>query len=557
VGANRSSGQARNTFLAYLESKVELAFEAAKKAAGSAVNAFVQGGNAFGASGVLGTNDNNDLNVRTNGVNRFRFPAGLGLLRFLQSSAPAQAGDINVDPVTGLISLFVKGGVVTLPGGPSGSGLPAALAQATWHINASTGNDANNGLTAGTALKTCAELENRLGHYGNITAASVTINLDSNIPSSDPLNLLVVLPPDGSLTVQGTAATTLHTGSFTAATTALNRATNQAWQVTDAAIGGASWTPFIGQRLRITAGARAGDEMWVAKNISAGVARVSQLVVPTNPPTEATPTNGDAYVIESLTQVAIGNIDVRAQTGASTAIFPTLFLNDLHIVDPGAADLAATGFAMVATSCLIDPLVVTSFFDAVFVNCCLTSGDVAPGQLGGFGGGVTFYSGLWLNITSAVFNSQVYVDFDLLAQGCSINVNGTLSVGAAGFFDSAGDALVVGSPNNTFSRGYLQVVAASGGPGAFLYGSGNTGFGVHIASDSTLAYTTGSIPTVTGTSGDFTLAAGSAHGFNDATEVYTATIAQTWAKIGTTIAGGGFGGDAHNLKSNSHVVVLA
>lgn len=57
---------------------------------------------------------------------------------------------------------------------------PQWLTQATWHINSTTGDDENDGLTAGTALATHAELVRRWGTYPNWPVA-ITVHIDSDL----------------------------------------------------------------------------------------------------------------------------------------------------------------------------------------------------------------------------------------------------------------------------------------------------------------------------------------------------------------------------------------
>jgi len=57
-------------YLKRLEAQLWLALA---KAGGLVANAFLQGGNSFGSTAVLGTNDANNLNVETNGVTRATF----------------------------------------------------------------------------------------------------------------------------------------------------------------------------------------------------------------------------------------------------------------------------------------------------------------------------------------------------------------------------------------------------------------------------------------------------------------------------------------------------
>jgi len=105
--------------------------------------AWLQGGNAFGATGTFGTTDNNPVNVITNGALRYTIDTAgniTSLSGFLGWTAgthnPAAAGELGMNSTTGRGLLFV-GGVVApiavlsdLPGGGPAT-FPAILTSAS------------------------------------------------------------------------------------------------------------------------------------------------------------------------------------------------------------------------------------------------------------------------------------------------------------------------------------------------------------------------------------------------------------------------------------------
>ena len=105
-------------------------------------SAWSQGGNAFGAAGVLGTTDANPLSIITNNITRFSLDlAGnltnlRGFLGWSATSPPAALGELGMNVVTGRATLFV-GGVVQqvavlgdLPGGGAAT-FPPTLTSAS------------------------------------------------------------------------------------------------------------------------------------------------------------------------------------------------------------------------------------------------------------------------------------------------------------------------------------------------------------------------------------------------------------------------------------------
>lgn len=172
-----------------------------------------------------------------------------------------------------------------------------------WYIDGTTGNDANNGTSALTPLRTGAELLRRLGAYA-LWGQSVTVHVLVN-------GMVDALILRGAMLVAGTHLDVVGTPTIlatdTVATyTAMSHATPVAAQITATTI--ADWTPYQWRRVRITSGVRAGAIWWVATSNPAGagvsVSRVTR-------PCTIDPTNvGDLYT--NVVPVALDPIAVES-----------------------------------------------------------------------------------------------------------------------------------------------------------------------------------------------------------------------------------------------------
>lgn len=178
-------------------------------------------------------------------------------------------------------------------------------AVADWYIDGTTGNDANNGTTALTPLRTGAELLRRLGPYA-LWGQSVTVHVLAN-GMTDALVLRGVMLVAGThLDVVGTATQLADAGTV-ASYAAVNHATPTASQLT--ATGIADWTPYQWQRIRSTSGPRAGLVAWIATSNPGGVGVATARI---SPPIMVDITNnasntisaafvvGDPIVVESV-----------------------------------------------------------------------------------------------------------------------------------------------------------------------------------------------------------------------------------------------------------------
>lgn len=191
------------------------------------------------------------------------------------------------------------------------------LQQADWFIDASAGDDENDGNTSGTALRTHAELERRWGPNA-LLRQTTTVNILTDLDATDdatPYIDVTLEDGDVNLFYVGTA-TTILSGTLTAATTA-DSSTNTAQSVTDAAVGdwdtaGPGGTSVIGFRMRLTANnARA----FLAQRVSATEARTGIFETASRTPPQSisafSPVGNEAYVVESLTNMRDAHFKVR------------------------------------------------------------------------------------------------------------------------------------------------------------------------------------------------------------------------------------------------------
>lgn len=153
-----------------------------------------------------------------------------------------------------------------IPTNPNNSN---ALTQAIWYINSATGNDNRTGKTSAQALKTEKELQRRWGCCAILNPAGndVTVNM-SGLPSTDTVNFDINLAPGKNLYFKSTGVVNLHSGTVTAQTS-LNRAVNQQWEFTDAALPTADfWSGMLGKRVRLTSGANAGAIAYILSDLN-------------------------------------------------------------------------------------------------------------------------------------------------------------------------------------------------------------------------------------------------------------------------------------------------
>lgn len=220
--------------------------------------------------------------------------------------------------------------------------------QATWHVNATTGDDENGGDTAGTALATWGEYARRVGDL-TIPVAQ-TVNIDSDLDEGryqirgfHPLGLTIT----GALTQDSTGTIDSVQNWSLAVTPVVDG------RITEA---GVDFTTLEARLLRLLDGAGAGNLAWVLLGDPAGVgtdtARMSQWFDPTTFST-TNPSGGDSYEVLSQPLVE-GSFDVETRDSPGNGV---VFIENLNIRAaaglPGAAFVGGQGGVSV-TLCRID-----------------------------------------------------------------------------------------------------------------------------------------------------------------------------------------------------------
>jgi hypothetical protein len=427
--------------------------------------------------------------------------------------------------------------------------------QNDYYVNGITGNDSNSGANPLVPLKTINALNSRLSNKSPTNP--VIVRLETDFPPSDPLFLNNF---QGTLKFIGTRKT-IRLGTITGFT-AVNRPTNTATNIVDAAV--LDWTPDLalttGRRLRITGGANGGMIVYVAENVGGGAANTD---VPYDSGlNEGMLVPGDPYAIEELTKLTIQTLSLDGQV--SSFPFGTLTFDDVRIEGILFAAGGSGGANVTYKTCHFDALpAVTSNWDISFYKCCGSQGVFS------LGGNSRVYSGLWgpnvfdgSCIIAAGAGGLVTIDFDATAWGGAIALeNGGIAVGVAAAFNApvtnglgagvrigAGTVQVENLPSGSFGLYPFNL------PTTALYGKGHAEWGIAIGSGSVMTWRQ-SLPTITGTLGDFKLSEGARErAFDEAAGAYTPVVAPTWVNMATPVGGGGFGGSAHDVTGESHLL---
>jgi hypothetical protein len=434
---------------------------------------------------------------------------------------------------------------------------PEWMAQLNWFIdsfaNIATVPVENSGADAAHPISSDAERQRRMGPNplwnGGIpdhTAGTAPYHIRylNDLDPSDPVILAGTRPSfatiflHGSL-VDGQGQSTLYTVAGDAVVTALNRATNQPWQIASAGLP-VSWTAsgLVGKRIRRTNGTAA--KGWVMKDLAAKTARISQgltsvpFTVPYSPSTtDWVPANGDTFVVEKLTQ-----IPSFACTISANDAFTVNTTGYSIIVD--SLDIGGSAFS-VETATRDNAFLV---FDGCQVGCdaydgsgnnlysdCKIQTFGTPG--GSFSSFVAGYAAVSMLIGASAAGKGYLFSHDFATQGVTFTVQScTVQFGNFAVFDSPGSALILSHPTD----------AVFGG-GVSFWGSGNALYSIDIPSATTvLRFTAAStLFPITSVTGDIRVCSvTTVRPFDNTAGAYAAAVATTFANL-VAATPGGFG----------------
>lgn len=422
------------------------------------------------------------------------------------------------------------------------AGNPVFLAQTEWYIDPVSGDDANTGLS-GFPLQTHAEFERRLGHWNTIPASTtINVHILDDLGTGDPINLIATIQGLVTINYIGTATLT-SSGTFTDVI-ALDRATNTPWQLEDTARS-ADWVDDIGQRIRIVGGPSDGAITWVAKDLGAKLARVSNVAGLAAPPfinvTYAIPVIGDSYVVERLSRVCIGDVTVDAQNSGA-GIYSAVTFRDLEVINTAFGGWSAgsgTSTVFIYYGCRFNeafPFPSSISTIVFYENCGHYSGFVYNG-----GGMSIFEAGLLIGTFAFIGpGANVTFDGDFMFQGVGPDVQGGSNVqhGFMCVFDAGvgQDAVNVSGGSFRWNTNFFSLLYGD----SALYGSGSGGSGINVFGGEYVYQRT---PTITGVVGDFRIGNDDMiRAFDNSTGLYTEKRACTWANLDQTVALGGFAG---------------
>jgi len=260
---------------------------------------------------------------------------------------------------------------------------PPFLTVSDVFVNATTGNDQNNGLTANTALKTFAEFRKRIGTFNilNPVGGRLTVHILTDLPSTDPIGFEILLAPGATFLVQGVDKILL---ANVTANTIVNkdRATNTPWEITVNAFAANGWTPYVGKALDFLDSPVPHTKAYVVKDLGAKTAHISEFVVtepfgnvPPNgigfPPFffGGAPLPGNVFNIVDYPTVTLGRMIVGWDPSKKIDFFDNrggAVLRKLHVNSGGVAQEAMfpqvigdTLTASTLSDCIVDdPIIV-------------------------------------------------------------------------------------------------------------------------------------------------------------------------------------------------------
>lgn len=371
-------------------------------------------------------------------------------------------------------------------------GLPiintAWATQLSWVIDPVSGNDTRTGAgdtnNTSNALRTWGEFARRMRAVEGTRAQIVHVYILSTLNAGDVFDLDFDIYSE--LHVWGSTAV-VRSGSITSAFSA--RTGTQPNKIIDSAV--SSWTADIGKDsgriLAITSGNANGRYSFVMKDLGSHQASMSTFTR-IEDLTETNPANGDTYQILSMPFIQ----DYRIKPKSGTA-----FLKFLNIGDANSTyyDVApdGSGGAVQFTYCSLYWLYQSNCTTYLANSCLKNTPSLFNGTIELFGGYVGDILGqpLTNEIETA---GELYCDLGVVFQGVGMNI---INDGYARLVD----CLTMDSPQSAWivgTYGKIRITKAGG--------SGNAGWGLLVSNSGEAVVADYSQATVTGVSGDTSLA---------------------------------------------------
>ena len=401
------------------------------------------------------------------------------------------------------------------------SSTSGATGQSNWYIDPVGGSDSNNGQSTGTALKTHAEFEKRIGHWNTVSsnvANTVLVTVMNDMPASDPINLLGVAAP-GTTVFYTATPKVARSGSFTSVI-AKNPAANQLFQATDSALTAADWSGDIGKRVRMANGTSA---MVAAVGAAPKSALFSDFSLPLTQFLYAYPipaNQGDTYVVETQVKACIGTINMRQSDSSGGFVM----FQGFDLSNSGAVTVYDTSYCAFF-DCSLPGMLMKGIDYGAFLNCYSTSLFCSNS-----GTGIFVFGGLFTGTIPLEGGASWTWDADALVYAKDQT---QLLVCEPGSDWLCGSMAIFNVKNGLQlqANSSFTVAPQTYGTGS-LWGKNNDGYGVSLEANASFVYDRLSNLRVTGSQGDFILGGTvMARPFGDSTGTYGAASLCSWDNI--------------------------
>lgn len=491
---------------------------------------------------------------------------------------------VNLNTTDMTQSSFIRNNIPTVCIVPSYE----ALHQKDWYIDPVGGNDLLPGTGPGSALKTYAEFQKRIGTNTTLAPIGVDnilrIHILNDMPETDPITFKNFMAAGTTATVKGTEKVSA-TGTLSGVTF-IDKSTNTPWQVTNsAAVAADYWSAHVGKMIIMTSGVAEGARAYILRDMGAKTAHVSQWMAPSPdtfsdgfaPESDNIPEPGDTFKLVTFTAAVVGNCSVGYNPEIPPPFFPDdgppvggLILRNLNIYNPigyiaqlpstiGHKD-TCTGF----TECIVETYCEfpTGNKNNNSGNCLFRGGvQVHPGSMNfieggaflpfpgtGYPGGLRIMQG---NDVAMGGNVSFVGDADS-GQPCDVQVIGLLFHGSISFWDTFHGITVL--PNGVawsegdepfFGYPVEQLIWGDGNHGSVFQAPGGTSHYLHFLfgeQDPIVPNYVTDYLDDDGYSAVFSCEGGSPHAFDKyGTATFTAPRrVSDWSLLNTDISSGGF-----------------